>query len=418
MENITFGINQNLHFSTYGRGTITIKNPEFNYNGTLLTIDGEVGFEDFDRIIHNDVFNFDTDFTQALEGGNILIVSKPVNIKCGLHPHVCADIFGQETNFETVRDLVLKLISSEEEFLLADNWCAFTLSQKKGKKQIGHESIWNTIDYTNPELLEKWDEIAGKAALPFVVRNEELFNKIKEEQGEIDKTTNVDFKELQQFQNFMSDENNPLSDMLSKMTENEGDMESLLGDMSNLLSMFGEEGEEGEEEDYEEQELYEIIAEFLELEELEYSYDEENERFDVKFNISDKKYEGEILWHQDYYLLTKVKYPQATNINRDNFLYRFMNVVNSDEFVGKIYFNEANNHIFVQSNIILTLEADEMNRIADTIDANLELCGKIFPILQSLINGTIDIEAAIEQYQHFEIDEGDYSIDDDDSFEF
>ena len=59
-----------------------------------------------------------------------------------------------------------------------------------------------------------------------------------------------------------------------------------------------------------------------------------------------------------------------------------------------------------------------MNRIADTIDANLELCGKIFPILQSLINGTIDIEAAIEQYQHFEIDEGDYSIDDDDSFEF
>jgi len=415
MEQITFGIKQNLNFSTYGLGTISLKNPEFNYNGNILTVDGEVNFEDFDRVVNNKIFNFDLDFTNPLKGGNILIVSKPISLKCGLHPSICAEIFDSNYDEEFLRKLVKEYINTDEEFLLSENWCVFTLSQRKGEKLIGHETLWNTIDYSTPNLVDNWEAITARAAMPFVSKNEDLYNRIKEEQGEAE--DGLDFEEFKQFQNFLTAGDNPLSKMLSKITEGDEDLDldSIIGEMSNLIGDFGGlEDYDEEEDDYEEDEqvlISDAILFYLESEGLKYSYDEENEQFNVEFLVADKIYNGKIIQNQDYYLTVSLQYPQAINIKRDTFLYSFMNVVNSEDLVVKMYFDEKNKSIFVRTSLILTFDVDESERIEDIIDANLHACFNIFPILQSLINGTINLDKACEDYKNTLI--GEDSFDDD-----
>ena len=81
---------------------------------------------------------------------------KPVQVKIALEHSVVYSNFDIKMRQDDFEETLQRLLSdSESDFLSQYHWMVLSMSQNQKGKQVGHEMIWNLIDYDDSELIEE-----------------------------------------------------------------------------------------------------------------------------------------------------------------------------------------------------------------------------------------------------------------------
>lgn len=375
-----------------------LKNPKVQFRWRTIFISGEITFPTFETIVDEELFNFDIDYIRPLKGGNMMLLGKPVSVKLALEGSIVYnhfDIKMTQTDFENA--LHKHILSSESPLLDEYNWMILTMSQQQGSKTVGHESIWNLIDYNHPDFLEQWDNLVSLAALNFEPKdNNKSMDEPKNENISPNDLGNI----FEQAKEQMMDKSNPMSGMFSKMFENEGDMqEALSNSMNSMLEMFGGMSGEGDDEttdgDYESVEA--VITEHLDM--LELTYKMEGERiFHVTHqnNINQSVYNS-VITSSDNYINVTTKYNRQILGVDFNKVYRLINGLNNQIKLGKLLVNESDGSITLRTELSAPVLYISEEPITDIIDENWTFSEETFSILDLFFEGRLTYEEAIEE---------------------
>lgn len=384
---------------------IVIKNAKVQFRWKTIFITGEMSFPAFESIIDEELFNFDIDFVRPLQGGSMMLVGKPVTVKIALESSLVYQIFDtkmEQQDFEAALNEQIK--QSESPLLEEYNWMVLTMSQQQVKKTVGHETIWNLINYDDENFLEKWEESVGLASMNFIQQEggmDDFLGSIKDENVPPDELTNI----FEQAKEQMMDKDNPMSSLFSKMFEGEdGNIEEMLSEsMGNVLEMFNGmdtgNGDIDEMSDEEYESVNEVVVEHLTMLEIPYTTDTEGVIFLKHENdTTGKLYDSKIMVNESY-IHVVTKYNQVIETADFGKIYRLLNGINGCINLGKVLLSESTGTIVFRTELSapITYVADEP--ITDTMDENWVFSNDIFVVLDQYLEGKLTYENAIEEIE-------------------
>lgn len=401
INDISMKLQQPFVFPNGGFEPIVINNPTVQFRWQTVFITGEITFSTFENIIDNEVFNFDIDFVRPKSDGSMMLVGKPVQIKIALEHGTVNDNFDVKMRQEDFEETVQRLLrNSESDFLSQYHWMVLTMHQNQRGKEIGHETIWNLINYDDDKLIENWDDLVGQASLQFISQQglvDDLMNNVEENDFSTDDLSQI----FNQAKDQLTDKDNPMGNVLSKMFGNEDDFQEAISEsMNQMMGMFG--GiDEDEDEDFEEEQAYLIADEVIEehLDMLEIPYETEGDdlyHFIHKSDLTGKTYDCTVVTEEDY-LKTITVYDRKLTKDKWAGLYRLLNSLNNILNFGKLVLIEDDEIIVLRTelpNPIVTVP-DEL--ITDMMDENWVCANEIFNILDYFLDGKLTYEQALEE---------------------
>jgi hypothetical protein len=366
-----------------------------------IFLEGEIAFSAFENIVDNELLGFDLDFVRPMAEGNMMLVGKIVKVKMALLPSTTLDTFDFKMDQAKFEDQVKYEINfSESELFQEYNWLVMTLSQSQSVKQVGHETIWNLVNFEHPDLFKEWDRIVDETAQQFTGNDgkvEDFFDSIQK--GDVSQEDLSDM--IKQAKDQMMNKDNPMSGMLSKMFgEGENFEDALSESMDMMMSMFG-----GGEEDVEEEDATDhfdmicgIISEHLDMLEVDYQFDEAEMVFMVKYKsmTTEKTYDTVIACGEDHlHVLT---------VNRETVieekivrLYRLLNSMNLHIKLGKIMLLEESKQLIFRTELSSPVIEVAEEPIIDIIDENWTQAEDAFTIINQYLDNKLTLEEAIEE---------------------
>lgn len=404
MGELTINLKNTLVLTNEGGQPIILNNANVTFKWRNIFLEGDIAFSTFENIVDDELLGFDIDFVQPMEDGNMMLVGKTVRLKAALLPAETLGMFDFNTinqaNFE--RQIIAEMNNSESELFQEYNWLAMLLYQTQGAKKVGHETIWNIVNYQHPDLFEEWDGIVDEAAQQFMVNDgkmEELFDSLQN--GDISKDDLAEMMKKAKDQMLSGD--NPMGGMLSKMFGDGEDFEKTLSEsMDMMMSMFGG-GDEAEGDDDEEEtdnfEMIEgIISEHLEMLELDYEFDEEEMVYMVKYeSITTKKIYDTVIACGDNYIHVLTMNDYVITEDKAARLYRLLNGLNSYIKLGKIILNEHSQQLIFRTELSTPVLEVFDEPIIDIIDENWTQSEDAFTIISQFLEGKLTFDEAMEE---------------------
>jgi hypothetical protein len=405
MSELKVNLKNTLVLTNEGGQPIILNNANVTFKWRNIFLEGDISFSTFENIIDDELLGFDIDFVQPMADGNMMLVGKSVRLKAALLPAETLGMFDFNTmnqdSFE--RQIIREMNSSQSELFQEYNWLVMLLYQTQGAKKVGHETIWNLVNYERPDLFEDWDTIVDEAAQKFIVNDskmEELFDSIQN--GDISKDDLAEMMKKAKDQMLSGD--NPMGEMLSKMFGQGDDFEKTLSEsMDMMMSMFGGGGDEAEGDDDEEEtnnfEVIEgIISDHLEMLELDYEFDEEEMVYIVKYeSITTKKiYDTVIACGEDYiHVLTMNDY--VITEDKAARLYRLLNGLNAYIKLGKIILDEHSQQLIFRTELSTPILEVFDEPIIDIIDENWTQSEDAFTLISQFLEGKLTFDEAMEE---------------------
>lgn len=389
-------------FSNEGFEPIVIKNPSVQFRWRTVFIAGEIDFSTFEKIVDEEIFNFDIDFVQPMQGGSMMLVGKQVQIKLALEHNLVSQYFDTKMTQDEFETVLHRLLSdSESSFLDQYHWMVLSLSQNQGTKQVGHETIWNLINYDDPNLIENWDELVGIASLHFVSQQgllDDIANDVKENDFSADELSDI----FSQAKDQLMDKDNPMSNMISKMFGNQEDFQEAISEsMNQMMGLFGDMNDDDyDDDDYDddpELTILENITEHLEM--LEIPFDKADEftfRFLHESELTGKKYDCSVKVQEDYIHVATI-FDKTIPKEKWEEIYRLFNGLNNHLNFGKIMFEESTSKVTLRTELSnpITGVSDEI--ITDLMDENWVGANDAFNILDYFLEGKMNYKQAMEE---------------------
>lgn len=405
INDISTKLKQPFVFPNGGFEPIVINNPTVQFRWRTVFITGEIAFSTFENIVDNEVFNFDIDFVRPMPEGSMMLVGKPVQIKIALEHNIVHsnfDIKMRQDDFEETLQRLLK--DSESDFLSQYHWMVLTMYQHQKGKQVGHETIWNLINYDDAELIENWDELVGQASLQFVSQQgliDDIMNDVEENDFSTDELSQI----FNQAKDQLMDKDNPMGNVLSKMFGNQDDFQEAISEsMNQMMGLFGggdDEDEDFDEDDFDEEGVYlsadEVIEEHLEM--LEIPYEKEGEdfyHFIHESELTGKKYDCTIIAGEDY-LKTVTTYDRKVSKDKWLDIYQLLNGLNNLLNFGKLVLIEDREIIVLRTELPTPIMIIPEETITDMIDENWVCANEAFNILDYFLDGKLTYKEALEE---------------------
>jgi hypothetical protein len=401
MSELIIKLKNRLVLTNEGGEPIIINNANLTFKWLNIFLEGEIAFSAFENIVDNELLGFDLDFVRPMAEGNMMLVGKIVKVKMALLPSTTLDTFDFKMDQAKFEDQVKYEINfSESELFQEYNWLVMTLSQSQSVKQVGHETIWNLVNFEHPDLFKEWDSIVDETAQQFTGNDgkvEDFFDSIQK--GDVSQEDLSDM--IKQAKDQMMNKDNPMSGMLSKMFgEGENFEDALSESMDMMMSMFG-----GGEEDVEEEDATDhfdmicgIISEHLDMLEVDYQFDEAEMVFMVKYKsmTTEKTYDTVIACGEDHlHVLT---------VNRETVieekivrLYRLLNSMNLHIKLGKIMLLEESKQLIFRTELSSPVIEVAEEPIIDIIDENWTQAEDAFTIINQYLDNKLTLEEAIEE---------------------
>jgi hypothetical protein len=401
MSELIIKLKNRLVLTNEGGEPIIINNANLTFKWLNIFLEGEIAFSAFENIVDNELLGFDLDFVRPMAEGNMMLVGKIVKVKMALLPSTTLDTFDFKMDQAKFEDQVKYEINfSESELFQEYNWLVMTLSQSQSVKQVGHETIWNLVNFEHPDLFKEWDRIVDETAQQFTGNDgkvEDFFDSIQK--GDVSQEDLSDM--IKQAKDQMMNKDNPMSGMLSKMFgEGENFEDALSESMDMMMSMFG-----GGEEDVEEEDATDhfdmicgIISEHLDMLEVDYQFDEAEMVFMVKYKsmTTEKTYDTVIACGEDHlHVLT---------VNRETVveekivrLYRLLNSMNLHIKLGKIMLLEESKQLIFRTELSSPVIEVAEEPIIDIIDENWTQAEDAFTIINQYLDNKLTLEEAIEE---------------------
>lgn len=401
MSELIIKLKNRLVLTNEGGEPIIINNANLTFKWLNIFLEGEIAFSAFENIVDNELLGFDLDFVRPMAEGNMMLVGKIVKVKMALLPSTTLDTFDFKMDQAKFEDQVKYEINfSESELFQEYNWLVMTLSQSQSVKQVGHETIWNLLNFEHPDLFKEWDRIVDETAQQFTGNDgkvEDFFDSIQK--GDVSQEDLSDM--IKQAKDQMMNKDNPMSGMLSKMFgEGENFEDALSESMDMMMSMFG-----GGEEDVEEEDATDhfdmicgIISEHLDMLEVDYQFDEAEMVFMVKYKsmTTEKTYDTVIACGEDHlHVLT---------VNRETVieekivrLYRLLNSMNLHIKLGKIMLLEESKQLIFRTELSSPVIEVAEEPIIDIIDENWTQAEDAFTIINQYLDNKLTLEEAIEE---------------------
>ncbi|MFT5834677.1 MAG: hypothetical protein ACI97N_002317, partial [Cognaticolwellia sp.] len=390
MSELIIKLKNRLVLTNEGGEPIIINNANLTFKWLNIFLEGEIAFSAFENIVDNELLGFDLDFVRPMAEGNMMLVGKIVKVKMALLPSTTLDTFDFKMDQAKFEDQVKYEINfSESELFQEYNWLVMTLSQSQSVKQVGHETIWNLVNFEHPDLFKEWDRIVDETAQQFTGNDgkvEDFFDSIQK--GDVSQEDLSDM--IKQAKDQMMNKDNPMSGMLSKMFgEGENFEDALSESMDMMMSMFG-----GGEEDVEEEDATDhfdmicgIISEHLDMLEVDYQFDEAEMVFMVKYKsmTTEKTYDTVIACGEDHlHVLT---------VNRETVieekivrLYRLLNSMNLHIKLGKIMLLEESKQLIFRTELSSPVIEVAEEPIIDIIDENWTQAEDAFTIINQYLD--------------------------------
>lgn len=390
INNISAELKHPLVFSNYSSEPIVINNPTVEYRWKTVFITGVIGFVTFENIVNDEVFNFDIDFVRPLPDGSMMLVGKPIHITIALEHSIVDKYFERNMGRYAYEETLQRLLSdSDSDFLLAYNWMVLTMYQKQNGKKIGHETIWNLINYDDPKLIEHWDDLVRNASLQFV-QHQGLIDDFMDEHSESD-TPKDDIQQLlKQAKEHLMDEDNPLGKTLSEMLGTDKSFQEMMDDFANI-------GTEDFEDEEQLRQIEEIIEEHLDMLEISYQKEDGNTYYFLhESKRSYKYYECRILLG-DEHLKTVTIYNRHIPTSDWPKILLLLNSLNSIINFGKLILNEENERIELRTEMTRPLTYLSEEPIIDMVDENWIIANESFNIFDFYLDGKMTFEEAIEE---------------------
>lgn len=390
INNISAELKHPLVFSNYSSEPIVINNPTVEYRWKTVFVTGVIGFVTFENIINNEVFNFDIDFIRPLPDGSIMLVGKPIHITIALEHSIVDKYFERNMGRYAYEETLQQLLSdSESDFLLPYNWMVLTMYQKQKGKKIGHETIWNLINYDDPKLIENWDDLVRNASLQFV-QHQGLVDDFMGENSENNRPKD-DFQQLlQQAKEHLMDEDNPLGKTLSEMMGTGKSFQDMMDDFANI-------GAEDFEDEEQLRQIEEIIEEHLDMLEISYQKEDGNTYYFLHESKRSYKYYECRIFLGDEHLKTVTIYNR--HIPKSNWpkILLLLNSLNSIINFGKLILNEEFERIELRTEMTRPLTYLSEEPIIDMVDENWIIANESFNIFDFYLDGKMTFEQAIEE---------------------
>lgn len=378
---------------------IVIKNPSVQFRWRTVFITGEIAFSTFENIVDEEVFNFDMDFVRPMKDGSMMLVGKPVQVKIALEHSVVYSNFDIKMRQDDFEETLQRLLSdSESDFLSQYHWMILSMSQNQKGKQVGHETIWNLIDYDDSELIENWDDLVSVASLQFVQQQglmDDFVNDVEENDFSSDELSQI----FNQAKDQLMDKDNPMGNVLSKMFGNEGDFQDALSEsMNQMMGMFG--GID-EDEDYDEDEdeitVIDVITDHLEMLEIPYEKpDQAIFSFIHESDLTGKDYECSVVVGEGY-LHTVTTYDKVIPKEKYGEIYRLFNGINFHLNFGKLILVESLGIVALRTELPTPVTQIPDEPITDMMDENWVGTNEAFNILDYFLEGKVTYEQAIEE---------------------
>ncbi|MFK7947001.1 MAG: hypothetical protein AB8G11_05380 [Saprospiraceae bacterium] len=399
INDLSTQLKQSFVFSNGGFEPIVIKNPTVQFRWRTIFITGEITFSTFESIVDDEVFNFDIDFVRPMQDGSMMLIGKPVQIKIALEHSVVYQNFDIKMRQADFEETLHRLLSdSESPFLSQYHWMVLSMYQNQNSKQVGHETIWNLINYDDSHLMENWDDLVGEASLHFVSQQGLIDDFVKDVE-ENDFSTDELSQIFDQAKDQLMDKDNPMGNILSKMFGNEADFQDAISEsMNQMMGMFGG-VEEEEADDFDDAELVveEVITDHLEM--LEIAYEKEEDSIFTLTHESDltgKSYECSIVVGEDY-LHTVTTYDKAISKEKYGEIYRLFNGLNIHLNYGKLLLVESIGIVALRTELPAPVTQIPDETITDMIDENWVCANESFNILDYFLEGKLTYEQAIEE---------------------
>ena len=390
INNISAELKHPLVFSNYSSEPIVINNPTVEYRWKTVFVTGVIGFVTFENIVNNELFNFDIDFIRPFPDGSMMLVGKPIHITIALEHSIVDKYFERNMGRYAYEETLQRLLSdSESDFLLSYNWMVLTMYQKQKGKKIGHETIWNLINYDDPKLIEHWDDLVRNASLQFV-QHQGLIDDFMDEHSESD-TPKDDIQQLlKQAKEHLMDEDNPLGKTLSEMLGTDKSFQEMMDDFANI-------GTEDFEDEEQLRQIEEIIEEHLDMLEISYQKEDGNTYYFLHESKRSYKYYECRIFLGDEHLKTVTIYDRHIPTSNWTQILLLLNSLNSIINFGKLIINEENERIELRTEITRPLTYLSEEPIIDMIDENWIIANESFNIFDLYLDGKMTLEEAIEE---------------------
>jgi hypothetical protein len=403
MSELNVNLKNTLVLTNEGGQPIILNNATVTFELRNVFLEGDIAFSTFENIVDDELLGFDIDFVQPMTDGNMMLVGKTVRIKAALLPAETIGMFDfatiNQANFE--QQIIAEMNNSESELFQEYNWLGMLLYQTQGAKKVGHETIWNIVNYKHPDLFEEWDAIVDEAAQEFMMKDgkmEELFDSLQN--GDISKDDLAEMMKKAKDQMLSGD--NPMGGMLSKMLgDGEGFEKTLSESMDMMMSMFGG-ADENEADDEEAADHFEmigdIISEHLEMLELDYEFDEVEMVFAVKYeSMSTKKIYDTVIACGDDYIHVLTMNENVITEDKAARLYRLLNGMNAYIKLGKIILNEHSQQLIFRTELSTPVLEVFDEPIIDIIDENWTQSEDAFTLISQFLEGKLSFEEAMEE---------------------
>jgi|GEM_PF-1755248 hypothetical protein len=408
MSELNVNLTNTLVLTNEGGQPIILNNIKVTFKWRNVFLEGDIAFSTFENIVDDELLGFDIDFVKPMTDGNMMLVGKTVRLKAALLPAETVGIFDldmiNQAKFE--RQIIAAINNSESELFQEYNWLAMELYQIQGVKHVGHETIWNVVNYQHPDLFEEWDMIVDEAAKQFMVHDEkieDLFNSIQSGDVSKDELTEMMKKAKDQ----MMGEDNPMGGMLSKMFGDGEDFEKTLSEsMDMMMSMFGgEEDKEADDDDDDDEEetdnfemIGDIISEHLEMLELDYEFDEVEMVFSVKYeSMTTKKVYDTVIACGDDHIHVLTMSDNVITEDKAARLYRLLNGMNAYIKLGKIILNEHSQQLIFRTELSTPILEVFDEPIIDIIDENWVQSEDAFTLINQFLEGKLSFDEAMEE---------------------
>ncbi len=375
---------------------IVIQNPTVRFRWKAVFMEGEVSFSTFESMIDEELFNFDIDFIRPLQDGNMMLVGKPVTIKIALKTDAVCTIFNSRMTLESFTAIFKKEIKKNGSLLLDEyNWLVCTMSQVQGSKTVGHETMWNLLEFENPKIVEDWSLLVNKAAAEFTGNPDIDFFEDNEDDEMMPPD---DFSRLiEDAKTHISDKNNPLSTLFSEIFDNENNLNDALSEkMGAMLSLFSDDNDDDNyDEEYEF--MWEVVEEHLDMLGFYYQHLETDEVFLVEKKNEKGTLSACIIKYDEAYLHVTTVYERAIPQKKWDKLYRLINGLNFYIPMGKLILVEEEEMLSFRTELSAPIMVINPEPIIDTIDENWSLVEDLFDIVTKFIDGKITHKEAIEK---------------------
>jgi hypothetical protein len=405
MKMIKTKLKHSLFLSSDNGEPIVVQQPEISFNGETCFLQGSIAFSVFEQVVDLEMLNFDLETTRPLKDGNMMLVNKDVLIQCVFLPELSAAFFQPK---ETPNSLI-KIFETESSAGTAlvheRNWLVLKLYQVQNSKEVGYNSLMNTVDLNIPNLADKWDSMFQNA---FSIFLKEKGTSLEEYQDKRFAAKNDDISDemIEQAKSdilrLFKDEEHPIGKMLNEMFDSQEELEEALEDAP--FPFFNPDDDEDEEnEDHERQieEVNQAIRAFLDNEEEEYTYDEAEDLFLVYFETEEGQPFNTILGVSDsgFELFCETVLIDKIPQKKWNKLYRFLNAINAEITFGKIILREDANLLSFRTE---TPILDDVH-IVETLVEGFLFENRIFfennvNIISRLLDGSIHYEKALNEF--------------------